>query len=78
MHFIEIVFLDATAHLYVRPCPSVGPLVGNAFVNVDEIMRNEQRGRKKNSELKKMKKLVKDHLGLVSPFFGPSRRRCPR
>ena len=23
-------------HLYKRPCPSVGPLVGNAFVKIDE------------------------------------------
>ena len=34
------IFLDASSHLYKRPCPSVGWLVGwsvgNAFVQIDE------------------------------------------
>ena len=41
---IEMALLDASLHLYKRPCPSVGPLVrwsvgpsvGNAFVHIDE------------------------------------------
>merc|ERR1712002_1424589 len=32
-------FLDASSHLYKRPCPSVRQLVGNAFVKFDEITR---------------------------------------
>ena len=38
-HLYSGGFLDASSHLYKRPCPSVGPLVGPsvAFVNFDEI-----------------------------------------
>ena len=30
------LFLDASSHLYKRPCPSVGLSVGHAFVKIDE------------------------------------------
>ena len=60
--FLSLSFLDASSHLYMRPCPSVrwsvGRLVGNAFVQIDENghlrilndLDNAGRGRKRDKE----------------------------
>ena len=49
--FIFLV-LDASLHLYKRPCPSDGPLVGNAFVNLVKITRftDSERGGSSDDE----------------------------
>ena len=57
------LFLDASSHLCKRPCPSVRPLVGYAFVKIDETWpfvdykeeegvtrRKERRGGRSNKE----------------------------
>ena len=61
----DAAFLAASSHLFTRPCPSVGPsvcpLVGNAFVKIDdtwpftdeeerETRRKEGRGGKSGEE----------------------------
>ena len=33
-------FLDASSHLYKRPCPSVGPLVGRSVTLSSKSMKN--------------------------------------
>ena len=72
--FARYAFLDASSHLYKRPCPSVGPLVGksigrfirNALVKLGEKWFTHclesfkmQQGGRSDEESEEMKKKMK-------------------